>query len=156
MRHALRLAGLSLLCVLAGVAAERADAARRTRTAGAALATDSRFRAKGRIVARRQEPTRKLPAHETLELRLTRLDSASVYGLWLDSPLDASNALVHVPPYSITPRRDRTAVVRWDDAKDGLPFGATLEQLATQRFQLRDGTGEVIMTGTVPALRPPK
>lgn len=140
------------ICVAALVGA--ADAAkRRTKTSSAPLAADASLGAKGKVIAKRQEATKKLPVHETLELALSKLDRAQTYTIWMDDPSDEATDLVRIEPYEVVSTSKRTAKVRWDDAAEGLPFGATLATLAGHRLQVRDGAGHVALTGTVPALR---
>ncbi|MCE9635336.1 MAG: hypothetical protein K8T90_06470 [Planctomycetes bacterium] len=150
-----RLAWAVLMCTL-GVAAatERADAARRTRTAQTTLASDPEFRVKGRIKVQRQEATKKLPERETLEVSLSRLVKGGTYSLWADDPTDGSESLVRIPPYDFVPKGNRTAVLRFGGTSpQSLPFGATLADLAARRVQVRDASGHVVVVGPVPAIR---
>ena len=155
MRFNLIVAGVSAICAIAIVAPiERADAAGRTRTAQSKLASDPEFSVKGRIVVERREAARKSPERETCTLSLSRMLAHETYSIWMDDPLDDSDSVVRTPPFDVVPRRNRTAVVRFvSGTAQGLPFGATLADLASRRIQVRNAAGTVVVVGTVPTIR---
>lgn len=140
--------------LLAGGAGIAAAAAHRAQNAKVTLASDAQFGVRGGVTIQRRPATRKAPVRELLTIRMQKLAVAGTYSFFADNPLDESTSLMQFEPYSVTPKRNRTAIVKYDTGGElQLPFGATLDQLAGQRLQVRDGSGNVVLSGTIPEFK---
>lgn len=107
---------------------------------------------RGRIEAVRREPMLRTGAREVLRIDLDRLQADETYSVWGDDPLDASSECAAVEPGIVVPSRRGDAEIVFDTATGcALPFGATLDELAGRRVELRDGEGAVVLVGVIPA-----
>jgi hypothetical protein len=152
-----RLLGTGLVAAAAallGAGAAAAVASPRAQNSRSVLASDAQYGVKGRVSIQRRPATRRAPVREIVVLRMQRLVAAGTYTLFADSPLDLDTTFQQIEPYEVVALRNRTATVKYDSATEApLPFGATLDQLAGQRIQVRDGDGNVVLAGTFPAFR---
>ncbi len=85
------------------------------------------------------------------KLRVGRLDGTD-YTLWIDDPA-TTDVVDLVQAATLTANDDGAAKLHLDTKKgDTLPLGGTLATLAGLALEIRDGTGAVVLTGTVPTL----
>lgn len=110
--------------------------------------------AKGRIDIRHFPAVGRRVERSWLRLKLGNLDADGSYTLWMDDPSTAEDlTLVQVADVALTANDDGRANLRIDTKKGGaMPFAATLPGLAGMAFEVRDGAGAAVLTGTVPAL----
>ena len=89
-----------------------------------------------------------------LRFKLRHLESHADYTLWMDDPTTAEDAtLVQVGTEASSTNGDGNANLFFDTKKGGLlPFGSTLADLAGKAVEVRDGLGNVVLSGTVPTL----
>ena len=98
-------------------------------------------------VGRRQE-------RSWLRFKLRHLADDATYTLWMDDPSTAEDTSLVDTGITLT-TNDRGGDNHRIDTKHGgtLPFGGTLATLAGMNFEIRNGDGDAVLTGSVPAVQ---
>lgn len=147
------------LCVVPAAAAKPAGhghgaAKGRPQRAVAALAIPDGgvdANARGRLDVKHFPAVGKRAERSWFRLKLNRLDGTD-YTLWMDDPATPETDLVEVA--GLTANDDGHAHFGADTKREeALPFGAALADLGGMALEVRDGTGNVVLTGTVPVLQ---
>ena len=103
--------------------------------------------AKGRIEAEFKPAEGKHEEESKLSVKIEHLSGDTEYTLWGTNPATAT-----VEQFgSVTTKHDGNAEFKVETKKgDALPFGASLAALAGGTFEVRDGSGTVVLHGTFP------
>jgi hypothetical protein len=141
--------GLAVLTASSAVDALSAPRAKRVRSAQASLAFGGGVRSRrtaGTILMRVDD--RRL-RREVLVIRAHGLQPKTSYGVYCDDPATADPTPEEVAVFT-TDRRGR-ATLTYDSLRgDRFPCGATIDQLAGTRFEIRDARRLIVLVGGAP------
>ena len=143
----------SVLIAASLTAVARPAAPPRIERAFSVLGADASYGARGRVEIERRPETRRAPAQSLLRFRMQHLLRGEAYTLWADAPSDGTEVLQRFQPFEVVPLKNRTATVVLGSTTPAIPFGATLDELAGRRVQIRNAAGVPVLSGTIPAFR---
>ena len=150
-RAAAALLALGVLSAFAVAGAGSPRQAREDLANGGALDSPDAY---GRLTVKDYPVVGNRPARSWVRLQAWKLERGEDFTMYLDDPTVEGDDF---QPWgdSIAARGNGNINFRVDTKKGGaLPFGKTADELAGAQFQLRDGEGNIVLTGVFPTLPP--
>jgi hypothetical protein len=141
--------GFVVLFALPAVDARSSPRVKRVRSAQSALtfAGDIRTRRTAGEITMKVDDRRL--RRELVVIRVRGLQPRTTYGVFADDPSTADPTQNEVATFT-TNGRGRATVIYDSRRGDRFPFGATIDQLAGTRFEIRDARRLILLAGTAP------